>query len=229
MKTIGLIGGLSWHSTIDYYRVLNETVGALEGGVSSAKILMYSVNFAEIKALTFNDDWDGISRIICDIAKKLEAAGADCLLLGANTMHKIADEVQAAIGIPLIHIAKVTAAAITQKQLRKVALLGTKYTMELGFYQEKLSAAGIETIIPADEDRVFINNAIYEEMGAGIFLPATRDRFHEIIEIMLSGGAEGIILGCTEIPILLKDTVAAVPFFDTGYIHSIAAVDYALS
>jgi len=229
MKTIGLIGGLTWHSTIDYYRILNETIAQRLGGVHSAKILMYSVDFAEIKALTFQQDWKGISNVMCGISKQLETAGADCLMLGANTMHNIAADVQAAIGIPLIHIAEATANAISEKQLKTVALLGTVYTMEMGFYQEKLSANGISTIIPDDDDRAFINNAIYEEMSLGQFLPATKERFTAIIEKLVQQGAEGIILGCTEIPILLRDSTCNVPLFDTGYIHAKAAVDFALA
>ena len=228
MKTIGIIGGLTWHSTVDYYRTLNELVSERLGGVNAAKILMYSVNFAEIKALTFKQDWQAIAHEMSTIAKRLQQAGADCLMLGANTMHYIANDVAAAIDIPLIHIAEATAKAINKKGLQKVALLGTVYTMEMGFYQEKLAAHGITTIIPNDEDRAYINNAIYEEMGFGKFLPETKERFLEIINSMILQGAEGIILGCTEIPILLKENNCTVPLFDTGYIHSVAAVDFAL-
>jgi aspartate racemase len=228
MKTIGIIGGLTWHSTVDYYRTLNELVNERLGGVSSAKILMYSVNFAEIKALTFKQDWQGIAKEMSAIAKRLQNAGADCLMLGANTMHNIANEVATAIDIPLIHIAEATAKAINEKGLQKVALLGTVYTMEMGFYQEKITAQGIATIIPGDDDRAFINHAIYEEMSLGKFLPETKQRFLEIINKMVGQGAEGIILGCTEIPILLKENNCTVPLLDTGYIHSVAAVDFAL-
>ena len=229
MKTIGLIGGLTWHSTADYYRLLNEIVAQRLGGPNSAKILMYSVNFAEIKALTFKDDWAGISSMMCDVAKRLENAGAGCLMLGANTMHNVASDVQAAIDIPLIHIAETTAKAITKMQLKRVALLGTKYTMEMGFYQKKLSAQGINTIIPGDAERAYINNAIYEEMSVGKFLPATKEKFLLTINKLVEEGAEGIVLGCTEIPILIKQTDCSVPIFDTGFFHAEAAVDFALS
>ncbi|MES2777914.1 MAG: aspartate/glutamate racemase family protein [Bacteroidota bacterium] len=229
MKTIGIIGGLTWHSTVDYYRILNETVAERLGGANSAKILMYSVNFAEIKALTFSQDWKAIGEMVGGIAKRLETAGADCILLGANTMHYIAGDVQAAISIPIIHIAETTAEAIVQQQIKTVALLGTVYTMEMGFYQEKLSARGIDTIIPDDEDRAFINHAIYEEMGIGQFLPATKERFLQIIEKMVAAGAQGIIMGCTEIPMLLRGETCEVPLFDTGSIHAVAAVDFALT
>ena len=229
MKTIGIIGGLTWLSTVEYYRLLNEQVNEKEGGVSSAKIILYSVNFEEIKTLTFADDWQGISIIISGIAKKLEAAGADCILMGANTMHKIADQIQDAISIPLIHIASVTGKAIHEKKLKKVALLGTKYTMELGFYQEQLEEFGISTLLPSAEDRQYIHDAIYNEMGKNIFLPSTKEKFIDIIQQLVSEGAEGIILGCTEIPILIKQSDSSVPVFDTTLIHASAAVAFALA
>ena len=229
MKTIGLIGGLSWLSTIDYYRMLNEMINEKMGGVSSAKIILYSVNFEEIKQLTEAGRWDEIERIMMGIAKNLQAAGADCLLLGANTMHKIADNIQQSIGIPLINIAEETAKEITQQQLHTVALLGTKYTMQFDFYKNKLAAQGITTIIPGEEDIEFINTAIYSEMGKGIFLPATKEKFLAIIGKLAEQGAQGIILGCTEIPILVKQSDCKIPLFDTTKIHSAAAIRFALS
>jgi aspartate racemase len=228
MKTIGLIGGITWLSTADYYRVLNEMTNERLGGVASAKIVLYSVNFEEIKTLTFANDWKGISRQICEAAIKLEAAGADCLLICANTMHKIADEVQQAVHIPIIHVAEQTGKTIQEKQLKKIALLGTRYTMELGFYPAKLRALGIETIIPDEADRQYIHDAIYNEMGKGIFLPATKERFLTIIQKMSLAGAEGIVLGCTEIPLLIKQTDCSLPVFDTTFIHAKAAVDFSL-
>jgi aspartate racemase len=229
MKTIGLIGGLSWLSTIDYYRMLNEMINEKMGGVSSAKIILYSVNFEEIKQLTEAGRWDEIERIMMGIAKNLQAAGADCLLLGANTMHKIADNIQQSIGIPLINIAEETAKEITQQQLHTVALLGTKYTMQFDFYKNKLAAQGITTIIPGEEDIEFINTAIYSEMGKGIFLPATKEKFLAIIGKLAEQGAQGIILGCTEIPILIKQSDCKVALFNTTKIHSAAAIRFALS
>ena len=229
MKTIGLIGGLSWLSTIDYYRMLNEMINEKMGGVSSAKIILYSVNFEEIKQLTEAGRWDEIERIMMGIAKNLQAAGADCLLLGANTMHKIADNIQQSIGIPLINIAEETAKEITQQQLHTVALLGTKYTMQFDFYKNKLAAQGITTIIPGEEDIEFINTAIYSEMGKGIFLPATKEKFLAIIGKLAEQGAQGIILGCTEIPILIKQSDCKVTLFDTTKIHTTAAIRFALS
>ena len=229
MKTIGLIGGLSWLSSIEYYRMLNEMVNERLGGVHAGKIIMYSVNFAEIKMLTEEGRWDEIAKMISDIAQKIEQAGADCILIGANTMHKIAGNIQRAINIPVIHIAEVTASQIRKQQLKTVALLGTKYTMQLDFYKDKLAAQGIITIIPGEEDVEFINTAIYTEMGKGIFLPATKEKFLNIIKQLSKQGAEGIILGCTEIPLLIKQEDCFVPVFDTTKIHSAAAVEFALN
>lgn len=229
MKTIGLIGGLTWLSTLDYYRLLNEMVNKQLGGVEAGQIIVYSVNFGEIKILTEAGQWDEIARRISGVAKKLEQAGADCLLIGANTMHKIADEVQAAVTIPVIHIAEEVAASIGEKGLSRVALLGTKYTMQLDFYKNKLAENGINTIIPNEAEIEIINTAIYTEMGKGIFTAATKAKFLGIIQRLISEGAEGIILGCTEIPILIKQEDCTAPVFDTTRIHSQAAVRFALS
>lgn len=228
MKTIGLVGGITWLSTVEYYKQMNLLVSQRLGAPASAKILLYSVNFAEIKELTLADDWAGIASLIGRAAAKLEQAGADCLLLGANTMHKIAPEVREKISIPLLHVAEATAAAITKKQLTKVALLGTRYTMQLPFYTNILASHGIETIIPGEEDIEYVNNAIYSEMGAGIFLPTTKARFIAIIEKLVAEGAQGVILGCTEIPLLVGQQDCSVPVFDTTFIHACAAVDFAL-
>ncbi len=229
MKTIGLIGGITWHSTLDYYRLINQLVNEQVGGITSAKIILHSIEFSEIKVLTEANRWDDLASLISSTAQKIEQAGADCILIGANTMHRIADQVRASINIPLIHIAEETAKAIAQKQLKKVALLGTKYTMQLDFYTNKLVSSGITTIIPgSDEEIEIINNAIYREMSKGIFLPETKRQYLEIIERLIDRGAEGIILGCTEIPILLKQADCNVPIFDTTYIHAKAAVDFAL-
>lgn len=229
MKTIGLVGGLTWVSTLDYYRLLNQMVNDRLGGVESAKIILYSVNFAQIKQLTEAGDWNGISLIICEAARKLEKAGADCLLLGANTMHKIAPEVQAAINIPLIHIASVTAREIATKGMSKVALLGTRYTMQLDFYRNALAEQGIQTLIPPIAQIDFINNAIYTELAINQFLPDTKKGFVDAINDLIREGAEGVILGCTEIPMLIKQTDVSVPVYDTTALHAMAAVDFALS
>jgi len=228
MKTIGLIGGITWHSTLDYYRLLNEGVNKKLGGFHAAKIILNSLDFAEIKVLTETEDWDGIAVIMCKAAKVIEAAGASCLMLGANTMHNIANKVEAAINIPLIHIADATAVAIKNKKLQTVALLGTKYTMQMDFYKNKLAAHGISTIIPSATDIEFVNNSIYTEFSKGIFLPETKKQYLHIIDGLVEQGAEGIIFGCTEIPILIKQSDCTVPVFDTAFIHSMAAVDFVL-
>jgi aspartate racemase len=229
MKTIGLIGGISWLSTIDYYKYLNQMVNERLGGVEAAKLVLVSVNFAEVKQLTFADDWDGLAAMMQEAAKKLETAGCDCFLICANTMHKIADQVQTAVQIPLINIATVTAESVQQQNIRKVALLGTRYTMQLDFYAKKLAAHAIETIIPGPAAIEYINHAIYEEFGKGIFLPETKQRFIDIIQELGLQGAEGVIFGCTEIPMLITAAESPIPCFDTTRIHAKAAVDFALS
>ncbi|MBL7695594.1 MAG: aspartate/glutamate racemase family protein [Ferruginibacter sp.] len=229
MKTIGLIGGITWHSTLDYYRLLNEQVQAKLGGVHSAKIILHSVDFAEIKAPTLREDWDEIADIMCSAAKNLETAGADCLVICANTMHNIAHRVEKEISIPLIHIADATARAINEKGLKKVTLLGTKYTMQMDFYKERLAAQGISVIVPAEPDIEFINHSIYEEFGKGIFLPERKQRYLSIIDSLRQQGAAGVVLGCTEIPILIKQEDCPVPVFDTSYLHALAAVEFAVS
>ena len=229
MKTIGLIGGLTWYSTLDYYRLLNELVNKELGGSHAAKIILNSVDFAEIKVLTEEQDWDGLAVIMSEAAKSIERAGADCVMIGANTMHKIADEVQAIINIPIIHIADAVANVIKQKGLKKVALLGTKYTMQLDFYKTKLATHGISVIIPNETDIELINASIYTEFSKGIFLPERKQQFLQIINSLIEQGAEGIILGCTEIPILIKQKDCTVPIFDTAFIHSEAAVKFAIA
>ncbi len=229
MKTIGIVGGLTWLSTAEYYKTINQLVNEKLGGVHSAKIILHSVEFNEIKILTEKNNWNGIAGIICPAAKGLELAGADCILIGANTMHKIADEIQAAVNIPVIHIADAVAAAINKQGLKKVALLGTKYTMQLDFYKDYLKAKGIEVIIPGAADIEYINNSIYEEFSKNIFLPATKEQYLRIMNGMIQQGAEGFILGCTEIPILIKPGDINTTLFDTLQIHSLAAVDFALS
>jgi aspartate racemase len=229
MKTIGLIGGLTWLSTIDYYRMLNQMINQELGGAEAGKIIVYSLNFGEIKVLTETDRWDLICNLVVDAAKKLEQAGADCLLVGANTMHKLANEIQDAIKIPLIHIATPTAEAIAERQLKKVALLGTKFTMQLDFFTKKLSQHSIAAIIPSEEDVEYINTAIYEEMGKGKFIPETKSRFLTIMQRLVIQGAEGIILGCTELPILINPEDCTAPLFNTTELHTRAAVRFALS
>lgn len=228
MKTIGLIGGITWHSTIDYYRFINQQVNERLGGDNAAQIILNSVNYGEIKRLTKADDWKSIAAIMCDAARRTEAAGADCILLGANTMHHIAEEVQAAVNIPLIHIADATAKAINEKNISTIALLGTKYTMQFEFYKKRLAAAGITTLIPGEDDIEIVNDGIYEELGKGILLPSTKEKYMAIIQKLVRRGAMGVILGCTEIPLLIKQEDSPVPVFDTTLLHATAAVDFAL-
>jgi aspartate racemase len=200
MKTIGLIGGLSWVSTQDYYRLFNEMVNAKLGGANAAKVIMYSVNFEEIKTLTFANDWTGIRDLLCEIAAKLEEAGADCIVVGANTMHKVARDIQKAVSVPLIHIASETSLVVHKQGLQKVALLGTKYTMEADFFPAKLFENEVHVIIPNHADREFINDAIYNELGKNVFLPETKAAILAIINKLVNEGAQGVVLGCTEIP-----------------------------
>lgn len=229
MKPIGLIGGLSYVSTLEYYRYLNELGNERLGGSESVQIIMYSVNFGEIRKLTEAGDWKNISRIIGKVAQTIEAGGAACLLLGANTMHKIADEIQAGVKIPVIHIAEVVANEVLRKGLKKVGLLGTRYTMQLGFYTDHLAKYGIETIIPEQGDVDYINHTIYNEFSNNIFTAETKTAYLDIISKLKANGAEGIIGGCTEIPILLKQADCDIPLFDTAKIHSKAGVDHVLS
>ena len=229
MKPIGLIGGLTYVSTLEYYRYLNELTHERLGDAEAALIIMYSVNFGEIKTLTEADDWEKISVIMRDAAKKIEDAGAACLLLGANTMHKLADEVQAAINIPIIHVAEAVAKDIRGHGLKKVGLLGTRYTMQLGFYTERLARFGIETIIPDQDDIEFINHTIYHEFSKNIFSTETKAAYLRIISKLKQRGAEGIILGCTEIPTLLNQSDCDILLFDTVKIHSAAGVDHVLN
>ena len=229
MKSIGLIGGLTYVSTIEYYRYINELANEKLGGSETVEIIIHSVNFGQIKVLTEAGDWKNISVIICKSAQTIEAGGAGCLLIGANTMHKIADEVQDAIKIPVIHIAEAVAKVILKNGLKKVGLLGTRYTMQLGFYTDHLAKHGIETIIPDQEDIDFINHTIYNEFSKNIFLPETKTRYLKVISKLKDRGAEGIILGCTEIPLLLKQSDCDILLFDTAKIHSSAGVDHVLS
>ena len=228
MKTIGLIGGITWYSSIEYYRLLNEEVNKQLGGVHSAKIIINSVDFAQIKTLTAQQDWPAIASVMCAAAQSIEKAGASCLMIGANTMHNIADEVQAAIRIPVIHIADAVATAIQQKDLKKVALLGTKYTMQMDFYKDRLASKGISVIIPDEEGIEYINEAIYTEFSKGVFLPERKRGFVKLITELVDKGAQAVVLGCTEIPLLIKPEDCAVPVFDTTYVHAVAAVKFAL-
>ena len=229
MRTIGLVGGTSWVSTVEYYRIINSEINARRGGLSAARILLNSVDFGEIGALQAKGDFDGVGALLTEAARKVESIGADCVLLCANTTHMHADRVQAAVSVPLIHLIDVTASAIQAQRITKVGLLGTRLTMELDFYVKRLKANGIDAIVPEKHEREFINKTIEEELVKQVFLPESREGFLTIIRGLEARGAGGVILGCTEIPLLVHPTQSPVPAFDTTRLHALAAVDFALS
>ncbi|HEY8690225.1 MAG TPA: amino acid racemase [Chitinophagaceae bacterium] len=229
MKTIGLIGGLSWYSSIDYYRYINQAVNKKLGEDEAAKMILYSVNYGEIKKLTQQNNWEAIADIICDAAIKLEIAGAGVIMIGANTMHNIFTQVEQSVNVPLIHIADATAKEIQNKKIKTIALLGTKYTMQYDFFKDRLTQFGIKTLIPAEEEIEIIDSAIYNQLAKGIILPETKEKFLAIINNLKTQGAEGVILGCTEIPLLIQQQDCGIPVFDTTLIHATAAVEFALS
>lgn len=229
MKTIGLIGGMSWESSTEYYRILNETVKEMLGGLHSAKCIMYSVDFGEIVQIHENGHWDEVGRIIADIALILENVGADFIVICTNTMHKMADIVESKISIPLLHIADATGEEIVKEGMKTVGLLGTKFTMEEDFYAGRLKRNfNIGTLIPAKEERAMVNDIIYNELCLGVFKDTSRMALKKIIQSLVNRGAEGIILGCTEIPLLINEKYSPVPLFNTTEIHSLAAVRMAL-
>jgi len=229
MRIIGLIGGMSWESSAEYYRMINEFVKEKLGGLHSARCLMYSVDFAEIEELQHAGEWSQATDLMIDAAKRLEKGGADCVVICTNTMHKMADEVQLAIKIPLIHIADSTAEEIGSAGLKTVGLLGTKFIMEEDFYIRRLSKKfGLQVLIPDKPDREFVHGVIYDELCLGKINQASREGFKKIIDRLRKKGAEGIILGCTEIPLLIKESDLKLPIFDTAKIHAKAAVDFAL-
>jgi aspartate racemase len=229
MKTLGLIGGISWVSTIDYYRLINEGINAKLGGLNFSQCMIYSFNYADIKKNNDANDWDSTLKMVANASAHLKNSGAEAIILCANTMHVIAEELEQKTGLPVIHIATATATVIKNKNITKVGLLGTKFTMELDFFRAKLMQQGIDCIIPANDDREFLHYTIFEELGRGVLNPATRQRYLTIIEGLIARGAGGIIFGCTEIPLLVQPEDVAVPVFDTTRIHSGAAVDFALS
>lgn len=229
MKVIGLLGGMSWESTLEYYRIINETVKERLGGLHSAKCILYSFDFAEIELLQREGDWDKLAEMLIDAAKKLEACGAGLIVICTNTMHKLADKVEAKINIPLIHIVDATAEKILEKNIKQVGLLGTRFTMEEPFYKRRLEEKyGIKVIIPNSKEREIVDRVIFEELVLGIIRQSSRERFKQIIYSLVDRGAEGIILGCTEIPLLIKQEDVTVPVFDTTTIHARAAVEFAL-
>ena len=228
MKTIGLIGGMSWESTITYYQILNEKVKEELGGFHSAKILLYSVDFSEIEKCQADGDWDKSAEILADAAHNLEKAGADYILICTNTMHKVAPQIQARISVPIIHIAEATAEKLKQQGITKVALLGTKYTMTQDFYKEKLVEAGIEVLIPDTADIETVNNVIYNELCLGTISEQSKQKYLRIIDGLSQKGAEGVILGCTEIGLLIQQKDTSLPVFDTTLIHAERAAELAL-
>lgn len=228
MKTIGLLGGMSWESTVSYYQIVNRLIKQSLGGLHSARCLLYSVDFQEIETCQTRGDWEKSARILGAAAQALEKGGADFLLICTNTMHKVAPQVQAAVSIPLLHIAEVTAAEILGRGLRCVGLLGTRYTMEEEFYSGILRAKGLEVLIPNAPQRALINEIIFKELCLGEIRAASRQKFQGIVNTLARRGAQGIILGCTEIGLLLRAQDAELPLFDTTVLHAEAAARRAL-
>jgi aspartate racemase len=228
MKTIGLIGGMSWESSIEYYRLINEATKNKLGGLHSAKSVMYSVDFAEIEALQHQDRWQEAADLMVSAAQSIERAGADFVVLCTNTMHKLADEIESNIRVPFLHIADVTAEKIQSRGIQKIGLLGTRFTMEQDFYRGRLvDKHGLEVLIPNEDERVVVHQVIYEELCLGIIHPESRKQYIEIMSRLVDSGAEGIILGCTEIELLVHPEDTMVELFPTTRIHAEAAVDKA--
>jgi aspartate racemase len=229
VKTIGVIGGMSWESTVPYYRDLNEAVKERLGGLHSARVILYSVDFHDVARMQRDGAWDEAASLMAEAARSLEAAGAELIILATNTMHEVAPAIEKAITVPFVHIADPTAAAIKAAGLARVGLLGTRFTMERDFYRTRLEELyGIEVLIPAEDDRVEVHRVIYEELALGVISETSRAAFRDIIDRLVYDGAEGIILGCTEIGLLVGPADSPVPLFDTGALHVRSAVDLAL-
>lgn len=229
MKTLGLIGGLSWLSTAVYYRTINQLVNERLGGSNSARLILYSVNFNDFRVLQEAGDWKRVEAMLAEIAVRLEKAGADCVLMCTNTPHLVADGVKERLTVPFLHIADETAREIVRRKAGKVALLGTRFTMEHSFFKDRLSKYGVHTVIPGEADREFIHSSIFDELTKGVFREETRRRYLAIIDALRKDGAEGVVLGCTELPLLLDKMDCGLPVYDTTAIHSKAAADFALS
>ena len=223
MKTIGVIGGMSWESTVTYYQIVNETVKCELGGLHSAKVLLYSVDFAEIEEYQTKGEWDKSAEVLAEAAQNLEKAGAGFIIICTNTMHKVATEIQKKISIPIIHIAEATADALKENGIEKVGLLGTKYTMTQEFYKSKLIEAGIEVVIPDEAGVTVVNDIIYNELCLGIISEESKKKFVNIIKQLEKAGAQGVILGCTEIGLLIQQKDVEIPVFDTTQIHATKA------
>lgn len=229
MKTIGMIGGMSWESSLEYYRIINQTVNKKLGGFHSAKIVIYSVDFQEIEKLQHQGNWSQATQIMINAAQRVERAGADFLIIATNTMHKMADQIEESVRIPLLHIVDVTAEAIKSNGQRRAGLLGTRFTMEQDFYKGRLLAKhGIEVLIPEEEQRQLIHDILYDELCLGQLKEASRRLFKNIILDLVAKGAEGIILGCTEIPLIVKQDDYEIPLYDTTALHARAAANFAL-
>lgn len=229
MKTIGLIGGMSWQSTLEYYRIINETTNERMGGSHSARSILYSFNFAEIGKLQVENKWDELTRLITKAAQIMESANAEFIVICTNTMHKLADDIQKNVKIPILHIVDAVAEKIVENRYSKVGLLGTKFTMEEDFYKKRLKEKyNIEVIIPDKEERETIHNIIYNELCLGSIKSSSKEKFLKVIKNLNTKKAEGVILGCTEIPLLVKDEDVDIPLFDTTSIHAKAAVEFAL-
>jgi aspartate racemase len=229
LKTIGLIGGTGWTSTVEYYRIINQETNKRLGGLNSAKCIIHSFNYAEIDKLNKNDDHPGVFNLVLHAAQKLKRASVDFLILCANTLHQYADELEKSIALPVVHIADATAKEIKKKNLSKIGLLGTKFTMEMDFYTKRLKAAGIESLVPEKPERNFIHNAIMDELLKEVFKKETKENLLNIIDVLGNSGAQGIVLGCTEIPLLIKQKDIPLPVYNTLEIHANAAVDFSLS
>lgn len=229
MKTIGLIGGMSWESTITYYRVINEVIKEKLGGLHSAKILLYSVDFDEIEQYQASGRWDKSAEVLADAGERLKRAGADVGVICTNTMHKVFDQVQAKVNMPFLHIADTTAEVLREHKITKVLLLGTKYTMTQDFYKERIKKADIEVVVPDENEIELINTVIYEELCLGKINQKSRQEYIKIIEKYAEQGAKGVILGCTEIGLLIQQKDISIPAFDTAYIHAKSAAYYTIS
>lgn len=228
MKTIGLLGGMSWESSVTYYQIINEYVKRELGGLHSAKLLMYSVDFAEIEKCQAEGDWERSAELLINAAKRLERGGADFLVICTNTMHKIAPQIAGAVSLPILHIAEVTAELLLKRGVRTVALLGTKYTMTQDFYKKKLIEAGIDVLIPDAAGVETVNDVIYGELCLGVISEKSKEKYLKIIDGLAARGAQGVILGCTEIGLLLRQEDCPLPVFDTTRIHAEAAARRAL-
>jgi len=229
LKTIGLIGGMSWESSIEYYRIINEVTKAKLGGLHSAKSVMVSVDFAEIEILQHQGKWTEAARVLIETARDLENGGADFIVLCTNTMHKVAEDIQANVKIPLLHIADATAQLVKQAGIQRIGLLGTRFTMEQEFYKGRLSQKyGLSVSVPNAQEREIVHRVIYDELVLGKIEQNSKEQYVDIIRQMINQGAEGIILGCTEIGLLIHEQDSSVPLFDTTRIHAEAAVEYAL-